>query len=107
MPTKDELLVVLYAGGHVGASRGIMARHLAAQLDCPERQIRELVTEARMETVAICGTPRTGYFIAKTPEELEETCAFLRHRALHSLTLESRLRRMPLRELLGQLRITA
>lgn len=104
-PNKDALLASLTAHGHVGASRGITARHLAGRLDCPERHVRKLVSELREEGIAVCGLPRTGYYIAATAEEVEDTCRFLRERALHSLTLESRLRKVPLPELLGQLRI--
>ena len=75
------------------------------QLGCPARHVRSLVSELRLEGIAICGHPRTGYFIAATAEELLETCAFLRARAMHSLVLESRLRRIPLGELLGQMRV--
>lgn len=104
-PGVNDMLAALYQGGHVGASRGIAARHLAARLDCPERHVRDLVTAARRDGVALCGVPRAGYYIAENPEELEETCRFLRERALHSLTLESALRKMPLPDLLGQLRL--
>lgn len=103
MATTAQLISAL--SSHIGAGRGITARHLAARLDCPARRVRALVTEAREEGTAICGHPRTGYFIAETAEELEETCQFLRSRALHSLLLESRLRRVPLADLLGQLHL--
>lgn len=103
MATKDDLLAALSA--HIGRDRGITAAHVAGRLNVPARQVRSLVTELREEGVAVCGHPRTGYFIAATAQELEETCQFLRCRALHSLTLESRLRRVPLADLLGQLHL--
>ena len=78
---------------------------LALQVGVPARQVRRFVTELREDGVAICGTPTHGYYIAGTPEELEETCQFLRRRALHSLTLESRLRKVPLPDLIGQLHL--
>jgi len=64
-----------------------------------------MVSDLRDEGLAVCGTPRHGYYIAATPEELEETCAFIRKRAMHSLCLESRLRKIPLPDLLGQLHV--
>jgi biotin operon repressor len=90
---------------HIGAAKGVSAEALARALGVPERRIRMLVSELREEGVAICAHPETGYYIAETPEEIERCCEFLRARALHSLTLESRLRRIPLPELLGQLRL--
>ncbi len=100
---KDLILAELQR--HIGAANGITAEALSHVIDAPERRLRQLVSELREEGVAICARPETGYFIAATPEELEECCAFLRSRAMHSLMLESRLRKIPLPDLLGQLRI--
>ena len=103
MATKHQLLTALQA--HIGRGRGITVRNLAGLLDCHARQVRTLVTELRDEGIAVCGTPRDGYYIAATAEELEETCQFLRSRAMCSLTLESRLRKVPLADLFGQLHL--
>lgn len=100
---KHRVLTVLQ--GHIGAERGISAAQLAAQLDVEPRNVRSLVTELRMDGIAICGHPKTGYYIAATADELEYTCRFLRSRAMHSLTLESALRKVPLVELMGQLKL--
>ena len=100
---RARLLSLLSA--RPGRGHGIGARDLAQMAGLSERDLREAISELRMEGIAICGTPKSGYFIAATPEELEETCAFLRDRAMHSLTLESKLRHVPLPELLGQLRL--
>lgn len=88
---------------HHGKARGIVARHLCARLNIPERAVRDLITSARLEGHPICGTPAHGYYIAVEAAELEQTCQFLRSRAMHSLVLESRLRKVPLAVLLGQL----
>ena len=101
--TKDKLMNVL--ARHIGRGRGIRVEALALQVGVPPRQVRKFVTELRQDGVAVCGTPTHGYYIAGTAEELEETCQFLRHRALHSLTLESRLRKVPLLDLIGQLHL--
>lgn len=103
MVTMHDLLSVLR--GHLGREQGVTAEYLADALSIEKRHVRSLVTELRLEGVAVCGTPRDGYYIAQTGEELEATCAFLRSRAMHSLTLESRLRKVALGELLGQLRV--
>ena len=103
MASRAELLAAL--SRHQGADNGIAAEVLARDLACDARHVRSLVSELRLEGVALCGHPKTGYYIAATPEELERTCAFLRSRAMHSLVLESKLRHVPLPELLGQLRL--
>lgn len=102
-PTKTDLHVVLER--HVGRERGITAAALAQILGCPARTVRDLVTELRMDGRALCGHPASGYFYAATKEELEQTCAFLRSRAMHSLMLLAKLRGMPLADLVGQLHL--
>lgn len=99
--SASELLVIL--SRHQGAEAGIRAQDLAARLDVPERRIRTLVSELREEGTAICAHPTTGYFIPETPEELQQSCEFLEHRALRSLTLMSRMKNVSLPTLLGQL----
>lgn len=103
MATLHQLLSVL--SHRIGRDSGISAQALANRLECQERRIRQLVTEAGEDGHAICGHPRDGYYIAATAEDLEETCAFLRRRAMHSLVLESRLRKIPLADLVGQLKL--
>lgn len=103
MATRDQLVAIL--SRHVGQARGLSVVALAHMLDVPERRVRSLVTEAREDGVAIAATPESGYFIAETTEELETCCEFLRSRAMRSLSLEARLRKIPLLDLIGQLRL--
>lgn len=103
--TLVALLVQTLATRHTGRARGIGAAALASRLGVAERMLRSLISAAREDGVAIAGTPATGYFVAETGAELEECCRFLRDRAMHSLRIESRLRKIPLPELLGQLRV--
>ena len=105
MTAQDRARVLAALTIRPGKANGIAGADLALVLDLKEREIRHAISDLRMEGVAVCGHPRTGYYIAANPEELEETCSFLRDRALHSLTLESKLRHVPLPELLGQLRL--
>lgn len=102
---QRALLIQRLAASHIGATRGIGARELARELGIRERVLRLLISDAREDGVAIAGTPDTGYFIAETAAELEDCCAFLRSRAMHSLHIEAQLRRVPLADLLGQLRL--
>ncbi|MHB1053500.1 MAG: hypothetical protein ACYCZT_10585 [Thiobacillus sp.] len=103
MKSKHDLFSILAV--RVGAHNGASVDALARQLDIMPRHVRSLVSDLRMDGIAVCGTPRTGYYIAATPEEMEETCQFLRNRAMHSLQLESRLRKIPMPDLLGQLHV--
>ena len=103
MQTNDQLVTLL--SRHIGKGNGIGVKDIARQIGANERHVRAMVSDLRDEGLAVCGTPRHGYYIAATLEELEETCTFLRRRAMHSLGLESRLRRIPLPDLLGQLHV--
>lgn len=103
MAHKHQLLNLLIQ--HTGKARGIAVAEIARQLDTLPRNVRTLVSELRDDGIAVCAHPKTGYYIAETPAELEETCQFLRSRALHSLALEARLRRVPLPDLIGQLHL--
>lgn len=96
-----QLLAIL--SHHQGTAQGITAADLARQCGVPERRVRQLVSELREEGTAICARPTTGYFIPTTPEELQQSCEFLEHRALKSLTLMSRMQKVSLPTLLGQL----
>lgn len=99
------LLIQRLATTHLGHDRGIRAADLARALGVRERVLRQLVSDAREDGIAIAGTPTDGYFLAETAEELEVCCNFLRSRALHSLHIEAQLRRIPLADLLGQLHL--
>jgi biotin operon repressor len=101
MATAKELSLLLLTGKGNGTS----AKVLAAALDTNERQVRQFISDLRDAGEPICGTPSDGYYFAATHEELEHTCDFLRSRAMHSLALESKLRRIPLTDLIGQLNL--
>jgi biotin operon repressor len=104
MASKTAVLNML--ARHQGAENGIGAKRLAEQLDMSPRRLRKLISELRDDDGhAICGTPATGYFMAVRPEELQASCAFLEHRALHSLRLLSRMKKVSLPDLLGQLKL--
>lgn len=108
VPARDVLvawLITEMSRRHVGRANGIPADQLARVVGINERMLRELISQARMQGVAIAGTPSTGYFVASTGAELEECCQFLRSRAMHSLVIEARLRKVALPELVGQLLI--
>jgi biotin operon repressor len=101
---KTAVLNALIAG-HKGAANGIKAKHLAIAAGVTERDVRHQITALREEGIAVCGHPGTGYFIAANSEELENTVEYLKGRALHSLRLASRLTKIPLLDLIGQLKL--
>lgn len=105
MPNNNRALVLTVLSRHIGKGNGISAKQLEQQTDLLARMIRTHISDLREDGHAVCGTPQDGYFMAATSEELESTCEFLRGRAMHSLTLESRLRKIPLPDLLGQLHV--
>lgn len=106
---KDELLTALRR--HVGKHNGITGKHLVEEITSQsadavaERHLRQLVSELRMEGHHICAHPATGYFIAQTESELDQTCEFLYERAMASLTQVSRMKNVSLPDLRGQLRL--
>lgn len=100
---KTAVLMALNA--HHGAGHGITAKDLAIAAGVSERDVRHQVTALREDGIAICGHPAHGYFIAATAEELETTVEYLKNRALHSLHLASRLTKIPLPDLIGQLKL--
>lgn len=105
MQANNETTVLMVLSRHIGKANGIPMRQLQQQLDMSPRHVRKYITDLREDAHAICGTPNTGYYMAETPEELNETCDFLHHRAIHSLSLESKLRKIPLADLIGQLHL--
>jgi biotin operon repressor len=88
---------------HQGRDRGISAERLAWTLAISPRRLRRVVSKAREQGFAICGTPGAGYFMPITDDELDEACNFLKYRALHSLKLMSVMRKVAMPTLLGQL----
>ena len=103
MTTAADVLAALSA--HIAPGHGFPAADLAARMGLLPRMVRQLVSELRLNGHAVCGTPKTGYYLAATDAELEQTCQFLRGRALHSLAVEAALRKTPLPDLIGQLHL--
>lgn len=102
-PTERQILLRVMSR-HVGALNGIPAKQLAITTGLDERRLRITVSDLREEGYAICAIPGTGYYMATTDEELGTCCQFLHQRAMHSLRLEARLRKLALPDLLEQLR---
>lgn len=88
---------------HQGRDKGVSAEQLAWTLAVSPRRLRRLISAARTQGIAICGTPGSGYYMPVTDDELDEACNFLLHRALHSLKLMSLMRKVAMPTLVGQL----
>jgi len=107
---KSDVLRALR--NHVGKENGITAEALVREIcgfklepSTHMRRLRECITELRMDGVNICGHPSTGYYLAATAEELNDTCKFLYRRAMSSLRQISRMKKVALPDLRGQLRL--
>jgi biotin operon repressor len=90
---------------HIGKENGIGVRELSTFTAISERDIRKLVTELRLDGKAVMGKPRTGYYIARDADDIDETIAYLRNRALTSLRLARVLRRHVRPNYAGQLNL--
>jgi hypothetical protein len=107
---KEDVLKALR--GHIGRDNGQRADLLVMEITgstqrdlVGERRLRSLITELRLEGHHVCAHPTTGYFIAASEEELNQTCVFLYERAMASLCQVARMRNVSLPDLAGQLRI--
>lgn len=102
---NNRALVLAVLSRHIGRGNGISVRGLEQQLDILPRQIRTLIEALRNDGHAVCGTPRDGYYIAATAEELDETFEFLYARAMCSLKQISRMKKIACPDLRGQLHL--
>ena len=108
--TKTDVLRALQ--NHLGKENGIPAEDLVKEIcgfklepSSQLRLLRRLITELRLEGNQICGHPTTGYYLAATADELNDTCNFLYSRAMASLKQVSRMKNIALPDLQGQLKL--
>lgn len=97
---------------HIGRANGVTAEVLVIEVNSDangrrinERDLRQLVTDLRLEGHHVCAHPVTGYYLAETPEELDASIAFLRERAMSSLRQISAMKQISLPDLMGQLHL--
>lgn len=72
------------------------------------RRLRTVVTALRRKGIPIGSTVAQnggGYYLVRAGSELDEYCGRLRRAALGKLNMESKLRKISLEELLGQMRL--
>lgn len=99
-PLVNKHTVLAELQKHIGRANGIKSEALAATLHVSKRDVRFYITELRLDGVAVCGQPATGYFIAENQQEIEDTYEFLFSRAMHSLTLAGRLKNVAIADML-------
>jgi len=96
---------------HIGKDKGITCKNLAVAIRgggaslADHRRIRHVIEALRLEGQHICAHPSEGYFIASDEKELDETCNFLANRAMKSLAQVSRMKRIALPDIHGQMRL--
>lgn len=111
---KAKMLVVL--SKHIGKSNSIRMADLYREVFGEEpkdniqttRIIRRLITELRKEGVPICSSMKSdngGYYLANAGSELEDYLKRLRRRALRALSVEAKLRKMTLPQLIGHIQL--
>jgi len=105
----DKHSVLAALSQHIGKARGLSAKDLVAQItweratDAQCRMLRHVIEELRHEGHHICAHPSNGYFIAANSQELNEACEFLLSRAMTSLHQISKMKKVSLPDLHGQL----
>jgi hypothetical protein len=114
MPTdnvicRDALLAALR--NHIGRKQGVTVTALAREVlgreptRGDERIVRRLVVELRLEGHHVCAHPADGYYLAANAEELGDCIAFLRDRAMSSLSQIAAMKHVSVPDLFGQMHL--
>ena len=69
-PSELQIRLVNRMAQHLGRDKGISADALALALQISPRRLRRLISQTRLQGVAICGKPATGYYMPETADEL-------------------------------------
>ena len=105
--TDEERSVMNILRSHRGRDNAIKAPRLAQAAEITPRQLRSAIGHLiEFHHVRIGSTTKKpyGYFIIETYEDAQEACEQLRHRAMSCLKRMSILKRMTMRELMGQMK---
>jgi len=109
---KNEInrhTVLAALSNHIGVSNGVSAVDLVVEITWRSprpahcRKLRQEIEVLRREGHHICGRPSSGYFIASSEDELNETCRFLVDRAMTTLTQVSKMKKASLPDIHDQL----
>ena len=64
-----------------GAENALPLHHLVKLTGLPARQVRQLIQAERLRGVPILADNQNGYFLPKSPKDVEEFARSMRHRA--------------------------
>lgn len=103
MATKHDVLQALQH--HIGKDNALSGDALAKFCGTNTRRLRYITDELIDDGIALCSHPARGYWIAADAAELQGTVDFHHGRAMHELKKVSKLSKIPLPDLLGQLRL--
>jgi len=104
--TDLEKDLVELIGARRGAGNAIPRAELCAILDyIGERKIRQAIKHLVIEHGIPIASGMTGYYTPVTADEVVQACEYYHSYAMACLTVESRLKRCSLPEILEQLKI--
>jgi len=107
--TQESTLAAL--SNHIGRHKGVSARQLVVEITGQAdsrgstRRLRHCIEALREEGSHICGHPGSGYYMAKDEAELTEACEFLVSRAMTSLMQVSRMKKIAIPDIAGQMKL--
>ena len=112
---KGEIMSVL--SEHVGRERAIGMGELYEKVFNElwqnrindTRRLRQLITELRRKGKPICSASTSeggGYYLPAVGQELDQYCQRRRMKALKELSIEAKIRKISLPELLGQMALS-
>jgi hypothetical protein len=105
--TQEAVLELLQE--QVGRGSALKAAEIVETLtnqrsnETQERELREIIRKLRLAGQPICTHSAHGYWWASSPNDLEAACGFLRGKAMSSLRQISKLHRLAMPALAGQM----
>lgn len=102
---ERKALVLTALQSHIGAAKGMHEAQLVAVTLLSGRICRKAIELLRLDGVQICGKPETGYYIAATAAELTATTDWMFKRAAKTLKQISRMTKVALPALVGQINL--
>lgn len=105
-----EATILRFLEAHQGKDFAISRERLVEKIngDCPlfpysERRIRATIKHLTTQHGFAIGSCHNGYFMAITAEEIESVCKYYDGYGLSSLFVSSKLKKIEMRDYLGQL----
>ena len=102
---ERKALVLTALQSRIGEARGMHVAELSSVTMLHARICRKAIELLRLDGVQLCGKPETGYYIAATAEELTNTTDWMFKRAAKTLKQISRMTKVALPALVGQINL--